>query len=200
MTVPVPKLTQALRDEYEALFDTCAPSVPGPVRAAWSKIVLNRDTYTAAGAKAGGVPWHVVGVLHSLEASGRFDRHLHNGDPLSARTVHVPAGRPTTGTPPFAWQDSAADALVFDGFAKWKDWTIGGTLYQLEAWNGWGYRRFHPGVLSPYLWAGCQHYTSGKYVADGSFSPTAVSKQIGAAVLLRVGTSLGDVTFKAAGD
>jgi hypothetical protein len=55
----------------------------------------------------------------------------------------------------------------------------------LERYNGWGYRLYHPHVLSPYLWSGSNHYTSGRYVADGTWSETAVSQQIGAAVILR---------------
>src|SRR5437870_4838633 len=36
------------------------------------------------------------------------------GDPLTPRTTHEPKGRPSAGNPPFAWEDSAADALAFD--------------------------------------------------------------------------------------
>jgi lysozyme family protein len=127
----------------------------------------------------------VVGIIHSLEASCDFTRHLHNGDPLTARTTHVPAGRPRTGRPPFTWEASAIDALTLQGFASWKDWSVAGTLYKLEAYNGFGYRDHHRTVPSPYLWSFSNHYTRGKYVADGRFSPTAVSQQCGAAVLLR---------------
>jgi hypothetical protein len=67
----------------------------------------------------------------------------------------------------------------------WGDWSVAGTLYQLERYNGWGYRLYHRDVLSPYLWSYSCHYSCGKYVADGKWSATAVSKQIGAAVLLR---------------
>src|SRR5262249_30065710 len=35
------------------------------------------------------------------------------------------------------------------------------------------------------LWSFSNHYTSGKYVADGTWSDTAKSNQCGAAVLLR---------------
>ena len=38
---------------------------------------------------------------------------------------------------------------------------------------------------SPYLWSFSTHYARGKYVADGKWSPTAVSAQCGVAVLLR---------------
>jgi lysozyme family protein len=50
-------------------------------------------------------------------------------------------------------------------------------------------------VLSPYLWSGSQHYTSGKFVADGTFDPDAVSKQSGAAVILRRMVDQGAVSL-----
>src|SRR5436309_1074388 len=58
-----------------------------------------------------------------------------------------------------------------------------------------GYRRYHPEVRSPYLWSGSTHYTSGKYVEDGRWSDTAVSRQLGAAVLLRRMAELGLARF-----
>jgi hypothetical protein len=67
---------------------------------------------------------------------------------------------------------------------RWHDWSVAGVMFKLEQYNGWGYRQFHPGVLSPYLWSFSQHYQKGKYVADGHFDPAAVSQQCGAAVLL----------------
>jgi lysozyme family protein len=45
-----------------------------------------------------GIPWYVVAVIHNMEAGQNLRTHLHNGDSLTARTVHVPAGRPP-GTP-----------------------------------------------------------------------------------------------------
>ena len=44
------------------------------------------------------------------------------------------------------------------------------TLYELERYNGFGYRDRRPQVLSPYLWSFSNHYSRGKYVADGRFS------------------------------
>ncbi len=46
-----------------------------------------------------------------------------------------------------------------------------------------GYRR--KGIHSPYLWSFSNHYTKGKFTNDGVFDSNAVSKQCGAAVLLR---------------
>lgn len=132
-----------------------------------------------------GAPWQVVGILHALEANLDFGRHLHNGDPLSARTVHVPKGRPLIGTPPFAWEDSAVDALTLAGLDVWDDWSVAGVAYVLERYNGFGCRRRTPPVPSPYLWSFTTAYTSGKYVADHVWSDTAVSKQCGGMALLR---------------
>ena len=141
------------------------------------------DRYRAVAGRIG-APWFVVGILHALEASLDFGRHLHNGDPLSARTVQVPKGRPLNGNPPFAWEDSAADALALAGLDAWDDWSVAGVAYVLERYNGFGYRRRTPPVPSPYLWSFTTAYASGKYVADHTWSATAVSKQCGGMALL----------------
>ena len=65
------------------------------------------------------------------------------------------------------------------------DWSLERLLYELEGYNGWGYRLFHAHVKSPYLWSFSNHYTSGKYVADGRWSDTAVSRQCGAALIIK---------------
>jgi lysozyme family protein len=177
-------LTQTLRNEYETKFQTCTvrPAISDDVENVITRMVSARRRYQAVALRTR-VPWHVIAVIHNLECSGRFDCHLHNGDSLSRRTVNVPAGRPMIGKPPFSWEDSAVDALTFDGFASWTDWSVAGTLYKIERYNGVGYR--NRGLPSPYLWSGSQHYTKGKYVADGKFDPNAVSSQLGAAVVLR---------------
>ena len=177
-------LTQTMRNEYDTKFQTCTikPQFQGQVEAVITRSVKARPRYEAVAAKTN-VPWHVIAVIHNLECSGRFDCHLHNGDPLRRRTVNVPAGRPLKGNAPFTWETSAIDALTYDQFTKWNDWSVAGTLYKIEAYNGLGYR--NRGIPSPYLWSGSQHYVSGKYVADGRFDPKAISSQIGAAVLLR---------------
>jgi lysozyme family protein len=182
----VPALTHGLRREYTLLYKSClvSPARKAVVDRIARGLAANRARYQKV-ANAVGMPWYVVAVIHSMEAGGDFTRHLHNGDPLTARTVHVPAGRPRTGRPPFTWEQSAIDALRYEGFDKWTDWSVPGTLYELESYNGFGYRDHHPQVLSPYLWSFSNHYTRGKYVADRKFSPTAVSQQCGAAVLLR---------------
>jgi lysozyme family protein len=181
-----PPLTASLKAQYQQLWESCLVR-PAKVAVADSiavKIRAHSDRYQTVAAPLG-VPWYAIGVIHAMECSLDFGLHLHNGDPLTARTVHVPAGRPPKGDPPFTWEASAEDALTFNGFAAWKDWSVAGLLYELEAYNGWGYRSNHPETLTPYLWSFSNHYTKGKYVADGTWSATAVSQQVGAAVLLK---------------
>lgn len=185
-----------LRALYRQRFDACIATKPTLVAAVWGEIVARRQMYDDLRTLLGGkVPWHVLGVLHRMESDGRLDRHLHNGDPLTARTVHVPAGRPLDGAPPFSWLQSAEDAVRVQGLHLWADWSLSGTLYRIEFWNGLGYLRRHPETPSPYLWAGSNIYTKGKFVADGHWDAEAVSQQIGAAVLLKHGQGLGDVVF-----
>ncbi|HEY0505887.1 MAG TPA: hypothetical protein VGD42_20580 [Lysobacter sp.] len=180
------RLTAPLRAEYQALFDRCQiePARAQSVDKAVNGLLSHRERYRGV-ARPLGIPWQVVAVIHNMECSQRFDQHLHNGDPLTARTRNVPANRPPTGSPPFTWEASARDALTFDGVAAWNDWSVPGTLYLLERYNGWGYRLHHPEVKSPYLWSFSNHYSRGKYVHDGTWSDTAKSGQVGAATLLR---------------
>ncbi|WP_210183351.1 peptidoglycan-binding protein [Methylobrevis pamukkalensis] len=142
-----------------------------------------------------GVPAYVVGIIHSLEASLNFKGHLHNGDPLTARTKQVPAGRPKPGTPPFDWEESAIDALTLKKLDQWTDWSVAGIAYVLESYNGWGYRKHHSHVKSPYLWSFTTVYASGKYVADGTWSDTAVSKQCGGLAVLKAMIDSGRVSL-----
>jgi lysozyme family protein len=190
------ELTPALCREYEALFAECRirPERWDEVDAVVDGLLAGRDRYRAAGDEVG-VPWPVVAVLHSLESDLDFSRHLHNGDPLDARTVHVPVGRPRAGTPPFDWHESAVDALRGSGLSRGHDWDLAATLFRLERYNGWGYRFRRPEVRSPYLWSFSEHYERGKFVQDGRWSATAVSRQAGAAVLLRRLAERGEVLF-----
>ena len=92
---------------------------------------------------------------------------------------------PPSGNPPFTWEESAADAMAFHELTQVTDWSIERLAYEFERYNGFGYRQYHPHVKSPYLWSFSNHYTQGKYVADGRWSETAVSQQCGAMVLVK---------------
>lgn len=198
-------LTDELRAEYRNLYDTMEygwtldnDDEPGleaiyqGLRVEFTNVLAairsNQSRYQTIAAKAGGsIPWYFIAIIHNLECGLSFKKHLHNGDPLTTRTVQVPRGRPASGSPPFSFEDSSVDALTMPGkeFDRETDWSIPALLYKLEGFNGYGYRKYHPEVKSPYLWSGSRHYTRGKYVADGVWSSTAVSKQLGSALLLK---------------
>lgn len=185
MSKPI-AFTQGLSSEYAELFgsSTVRPEKKTEINNVVSKIVSAWGRYQSVG-KAVGCPAHLVALIHTMECGLSFDRHLHNGDPLTSRTTHVPAGRPTKGKPPFSWEESAVDALTEHGIGAWSDWSVPGLCYILERYNGFGYRNNHPDVKSPYLWSYTTAYTSGKYVADGSFDRNAVSKQPGAIAIFK---------------
>ena len=128
------------------------------------------------------LPWWWIGCIHQLESGGDFNCHLHNGDPLTARTVHVPSGRPLIGNPPFTWEQSAIDALFYQGLGHGMITDYASALDRAERYNGLGYR--NRGLPSPYLWSGTDQYVSGKFVKDGVFDPHAVSEQVGVAALM----------------
>lgn len=190
----MPKLTESLRDDYRRLFALAVirPAHTKAVETWCDKVLKHRSTYAEAGDPLG-IPWFFVAAVHMRESSLNFSRHLHNGDPLTARTVQVPAGRPKSGEPPFTFAQSAADALVFEKLDQWTDWSLPGLLYKLEAFNGWGYHQRD--LASPYLWSFTEHYSTGKFIRDGVFDPTAVDAQCGAATLLRRLAERQDIRF-----
>ena len=186
------KVFDDLRAEYVAFFKACVvrPEFKDNVAFYTSRLVKFQSVYTELGASMG-IPWFFIGVIHGMECGFNFTTHLHNGDPLAKRTVQVPRGRPLVGEPPFAWRDSARDALVLKGYDKETDWSVPHMLYLWEKYNGFGYRPL--GVPSPYLWSFSNVYSSGKFVADHQFDPQAVSKQCGTAVMLKALQKLGAV-------
>jgi lysozyme family protein len=185
----------ALKEEYRTLFNsmTFRPQFQESLNWHVTLISAARLRYEQVG-KLVGVPWYFIGAIHGLEASFNFRAHLHNGDfPLKARTRQVPAGRPLVWLPPDDWESSAKDALRLLGFTGQSDWSLERTLYRLEAYNGFGYRKV--GVPTPYLWAYSNHYDRGKFVADGKWNAKARSQQCGAAVLLKAIANAGLVSF-----
>lgn len=159
------------------------------------KVLAGKERYQKIESDTG-VPWYVVGTIHALESGCRWSTHLHNGDPLTAKTKRIPKNRPAKGSAPFTWEESACDALMLKDLHQITDWSPERICYELERYNGFGYRMYHPSVLSPYLWSGTQHYTKGKYVADGKWDSNAVSAQTGAIpLLIRLAELDATVTF-----
>lgn len=181
------------KEGYEKLLNTLVVKQQWKpiVDSSAKKIAANKSRYKEI-ENATGVPWRVVGVIHWLECGGSFNGHLHNGDSLKKKTWQEPAKRPPfKGSNPdgsYTWEESAIDAIKYDGLDKVKDWSDPSVAFHLEKYNGWGYRKLR--VNSPYLWSGSNHYTRGKYVADGKYDGGAVSQQTGAVLLYK---RLGDL-------
>lgn len=173
---------EGLKPYYLTKYQNMVITRPGPVESAANLVIQGRKRYEEI-SKATGIPWFFIGICHLRESSCNFRTHLHNGDPLSGRTYHVPAGRPLRGSPPFTFEESAIDALTYQGLTRIKKWPLEQIAFSFEAYNGWGYR--YKGIPSAYLWSGSNQYTSGKYVADGVFSSTAVDVQLGTMCVMK---------------
>jgi lysozyme family protein len=174
-----------LADDYTACWGSCvvdearAAAVNGSV----DRLLQGEARYKTVSQRCNGVPWQLIGIMHGLECGYDFGKDLHNGDSLSAPTRRVPGGRPPGWNGTGSWEESAVDAVKSKGLDNVSQWFLPRVLYALEGFNGFGYRS--QGVRSPYLWSCSNLYTKGKYVADHVFDPSAVSKQVGAAVILK---------------
>lgn len=142
----------------------------------------NKSRYEAVGNEAN-MPPELVASLHWRESSGNFGTYLHQGDPLGKPATHVPTDIPVFGKD--EWDKAAAHALKMKKWDKCKE-ELGlnkdtkdkaKMAAFSERYNGMGYN--NKGVASPYVYSGTDAYTSGKYIADGTYSATAVDKQFG---------------------
>lgn len=190
--------TTALRDEYRSFFNSAVVNVQAvsKVQQSYQRLMANKARYEAVAnaLKMPGVPWYLIGVIHMRESTYNFTRHLHNGDPLTARTRKVPAGRPVANPAagvgkPYTWEESAIDAIRYmvSVSPPWtrgtNDSSVESLLHKIEAFNGGAYRTRN--LPSPYLWADSNLQRPGKFVADGKFDPQVTDTQLGAGVLLK---------------
>lgn len=170
---------------YGNLWDQAAIKMARRKEVEWiaDKAIQNKRRYMHV-EHVTGCPWYVIAAIHMREGSMNFGTHLHEGSSLSGRTKNVPKGRPKTGTPPFTWEESAVDALTVapHDMRKVGRWSVERMLYELEKYNGWGYMGR---TNSPYVWAGTNVYSSGKYIRDGVFDPTYVDTQQGCVAIIK---------------
>jgi lysozyme family protein len=192
--ITAPKF-EDIAEDYRKLFQTCEIKSDKRSEVMWyvSKITdaTRRKSYEAV-AEETCVPWYFTAIIHGMECSFDMTSHLHNGDSLKAKTKQVPAGRPNPWLPPSDWVSSAVDALRYDKLDEKPDWTLAHMLYRWESYNGWRSRLLY-NISTPYLWSFSNHYTKGKFVADNKWDPNAVSKQCGAAVMLKALVETGAV-------
>lgn len=178
-------------DNYKSM--TFDPGFEQYILTVANRVKANQARYAVVAAQTG-VPWYFIGAIHMMESSCDFRGCLHNGERIigtGLKTTMVPAGRG-----PFAtWEESAIDALKFDGIAGQTDWSVGQALRRAEAYNGWGYKMYHPEENSPYVWA-CTSVNDGrgKYVADGKWDANAnANTQVGVAAIFRQLEMLGAI-------
>ena len=169
------EFTPELRGEDSGLFEKIKinDALKNRLDDAAETMNKHRPRYESISA-AVGIPWYVIGVLHLIECNFDFDRAL---------VSNLQAHREEESLSLF--EQTAAEALRTLGFLDWSDYSVEGTLYRLEMHGGFEYRWYHPEVKSPFLWAGTNQYTKGRYI-DGKFDANAVVEQIGAATILFV--------------
>jgi lysozyme family protein len=188
IVTPVPVSNSTRQDRLLRLYDTMEVKLLGKQFATHIDWYLNeirnkKGFYEIVG-KHAAVPWEVVGAIHGLEASFDMNKNLMNGQPWTQRTTWVPRGH----GPWSSWQEAAVAAFELkkrEGKLP-TDWTLGNTLEFLLKFNGLGYE--YRDLVSPYLWAYTNHYANqggSKFVSDGKFSRSAVSLQVGAALMLK---------------
>lgn len=167
-----------LLQENTKRWNACrVPADKGPAfKRVADRIVANKAIYQEI-EKETGVPWWFIGVVHYRESNLDMSTNIANGQRYDRKTTIVPKGR----GPFSSFKEAAVDALTKCApyAAKNKDWTPGGAMTMFEKYNGLGYA--NKGLPSPYVWAGTDQYTSGKYVADHVYDPTKVDTQLGCA-------------------
>lgn len=172
----------ALSGEYAGLLARMQVTRPATITAVAEKLVsfARQGRYADVSAKTG-IPQAFMATSFEREAASNFHLSPAQGDPLDRVSVHVPRGR---GPYP-NWTAAALDAYHIDALDQvGKDnWSEERFCFEGELFNGFGYRTH--GVHSPYLWAGTNNYSGGKFVADGKFSSAAIDSQLGIVPVMR---------------
>ena len=89
--MPKINFTQSLQEEYEELYATCEVRENrfDDIDPIIDRILENQERYETVAAEVG-APWFFIAAIHNMEASLRFDRHLHNGDLCMANYEFIP--------------------------------------------------------------------------------------------------------------
>ena len=188
---------------YREAYKVCAikPGEEKAVKNAVKRILWGKRLYLKV-AEETGLEWWILGGIHSLEADCNFQAVLHNGERIigtGEKTRLVPKGRG-----PFeSWPEAAIDAIGLNPY-RWVKIReagpeIGLVLEAVESFNGRGYiSGAGKATVSPYLWSKTNVYTKGKYVSDGKFDPSVVSKQVGFVAIVKELERLGEITIQIA--
>ncbi|MEC8276094.1 MAG: peptidoglycan-binding protein [Myxococcota bacterium] len=154
------------------------------VEAFQAHYLRHQQRYEAVSARSQ-VPAPLIAAIHWRESTGDFGTYLHQGDPLGRPAVNEPRNIPVF----YKWEEGAVHALQMKDFIRTNIGIDSETRHfaalatYAEAYNGLGYH-LYKGMESPYVYAGTNHYSQGKYISDGSFSSWHVDQQPGIASLL----------------
>ncbi len=150
----------------------------------------NKARYEEVASKSG-VPAKLVASLHWRESTGDFGTYLHQGDPLGKKAVHEPNF--DQGVPIFKeWEPAAEHALGMkertrNAYKIDENTTDEAALASYaERYNGLGYHNYHA-MASPYVFAGTDQYSKGKYRSDGAggWDPNYKDTQLGVLSMMR---------------
>ncbi len=143
----------------------------------------NRGRYEAVAA-ATSMPAKLIAALHFRESSMDFGTYLHQGDPLGRPAVNHPANIPIF----HVWEEAAIHALTQKSSIRDSlnmDQTTedpAALATYAERYNGLGYH--NRGSASPYVYAGTDVYTGGKYVRDGVYDASVHDRNPGVMALM----------------
>lgn len=130
-----------------------------------------------------------IAAIHWREASGSFNKSIANGETLGKyirKDGKMGQGSPGSSfTPTNNWVQHSAEVLSYKVTEKYggpRDVSSSAAFNDFaERYNGLGYRQKN--TVSPYVYAGTNLYTGGKFTSDGNYDPNTFDKQVGTAVL-----------------
>jgi lysozyme family protein len=183
------EFSKELKSEYEKLWNTMTITDNVNLPDIAKRIISRKQDYILVEEKTD-VPWYLIACIHYMEASLNFSSQIFNGEQWTKKTTLIPKGR----GPWDSWYEAACEAMIeLKAKTGFTTWDIPEICYMFESHNGWGYRKYHPNVKSPYLWSFSNHYSKGKYVADGKWSDDAVSRQLGAMTIIKKLSETDDI-------
>ena len=186
-----------LKDKYFELYEEMEikNNFQSELNNIYNRIQKYRGRYDYIEQKTG-VPWYWIAAVHNMESGGNWNCHLHNGDSLTSRTVHVPSGRPLQDPEQgweigYTWEESAIDAIKLKNFDDVNDKSLPAWLWRAHLYNGFGNVNYvgnfgNSYLYTPYLWSGTNIYSRGKFTSDGVFDRDAVSQQMGVAPIIKI--------------
>lgn len=165
--------SSVLKPEYVRLMATMKFTRSAEIMAAAKRLITYVPRYEDISKKTHVPVIWLAAVGEREDGPAIFTHYFGNGDPLDRPTTDVPRGRGGFSS----FEAGCQDALHYDRIDQVTDWSWPGSLYEGEAWNGFGPRAH--GKHTGYLWAGTNVYTGGKYVRDNEWDPNADDEQLG---------------------